>query len=157
MKWENKMFKFIFAFLIANLISVTSYAKWEIKNEQIEIKDQFVLTQEYETYTGDPALTKTENSPKEGFKFVLIKILVEKTDADKDIFNSQHFKLKTKSGEYSRADDQFLSAYDLKPFTRLKIKKGKHTGYLLFEVPSDDISTDVSLFYNNESVKTKGH
>ena len=142
--------------LLFTLITFTSFsaiAEWKVSYEDIQIKDKFIIEEIYETYTGDSALNKQETEAKNGHKFVLIKINVQNDDPTIAPFNSGAFSLKTDKMTYERIDDTFLRDYNLKPFTRLKIKKGNHTGHLLFEVAEAELTKTPHLFYQDHKVQ----
>lgn len=143
---------FPISLLMFGLMPFMANAEWIIQKNNIEIKDTLISTSEYETYTGDLALLKEENEPQKGYKFVLIDINVEKHGDDKEIFDSNKLELKTIKGIYQRAQDDFLPNYNFKAFTKLKIKKGNHSGHLLFEIPADELKEMPSLLYKGKGI-----
>ncbi len=143
-----------FLFAMSFLFLQNAFADWQIAIEQKKTFEKFAKTDEVELYTGDTVLNDFENLPKENHKFVLIRINVQNQDTTVEPLNSQKFTLKTDKNSYLRvSDDKFLLNYHIKPFTKLKIKKGVHDGHLLFEVPVNEINDNMQLFYNNEKIK----
>ena len=136
------------------LFSLPAFADWKIEKNALKTFEKFAKTDEVELYTGDSILHDFENTPSQGNKFVLVKITANNQDSTIDPLNSSNFKLKIEDKTYERiADDKFLLNYNIKPFTRLKIKKGTHEGHLLFEVPITELSNNATLFYNNEPIQ----
>lgn len=139
---------------IVFLFSQNAFADWQIAIEQKKTFEKFAKTDEVELYTGDMILNDFENLPTENHHFLLIKINVQNQDATVEPFDSQKFTLKTDKNTYLRVrDDKFLQNYHIKPFTRLKIRKGTHNGHLLFEVPVEELKGETKLFYNEREVK----
>ena len=135
-------------------LSHPAFADWQIKKNDLKTFEKFAKTDEVELYTGDTILHDFENIPTEGHKFVLVKIAVTNQDTSIPPLNSLAFKLKINDKTYSRIDnDKFLLNYNIKPFTRLKIKKGTHEGHLLFEIPTAELSNNVTLFYNDKPIQ----
>lgn len=128
-------------------------AEWVVQQKSIKTFDKFAKTDEVELYTGDMVLHDFENLPKEGHKFVLVKIITQNQDTTIPPFDSMYFQLTTEQNTYSRTEDKFLLNYGIKPFTRLKIRKGTHEGELLFEVPITELTKTPTLFYKGEKVK----
>lgn len=135
-------------------LSSDVFADWQITKNDLKTFEKFAKTDEVELYTGDSILHDFENLPTEGHKFVLVKITANNQDTTMQPLNSLEFKLKVNDQIYSRiTDDKFLLNYNIKPFTRLKIKKGTHEGHLLFEIPTAELSNNVTLFYNDKPIQ----
>ena len=136
------------------LLSLPTFADWKIEKNDLKTFEKFAKTDEVELYTGDTILHDFENTPSQGHKFVLVKITASNQDTTTPPLNSLEFKLKVNDKIYSRIkDDKFLLDYNIKPFTRLKIKKGIHNGHLLFEVPTTELSNNATLFYNENPIQ----
>ena len=143
-----------FSLIALTLLSLPAFADWKIEKNALKTFEKFAKTDEVELYTGDSILHDFENTPSQGTKFVLVKITASNQDTTIQSLNSLEFKLKVNDKMYSRiADDKFLLNYNIKPFTRLKIKKGTHEGHLLFEVPITELSNNATLFYNNKPIQ----
>ena len=143
-----------FSLIALTLLSLPAFADWKIEKNALKTFEKFAKTDEVELYTGDSILHDFENTPSQGNKFVLVKITASNQDTTIQSLNSLEFKLKVNDKMYSRiADDKFLLNYNIKPFTRLKIKKGTHEGHLLFEVPITELSNNATLFYNNKPIQ----
>lgn len=143
-----------FSLISLALLSLPAFADWKIEKNDLKTFEKFAKTDEVELYTGDSILHDFENTPSQGYKFVLVKITASNQDTTIQPLNSLEFKLKVNDKMYSRiADDKFLLNYNIKPFTRLKIKKGMHEGHLLFEVPTTELSNNITLFYNDTQIQ----
>lgn len=143
-------------FLTLLLIATPLKADWKITQESLEIKDKITYTEEATLYTGDTIIHNNEIEPKEGYKYVLASIRVSNKDTTVPSFNSKDFFIKTKNNTYNRIlNDTFLLDYALKPFTKLKIKRGYHQGVLLFEIKNEDLNENLILEHKLYQVEKK--
>ncbi len=147
--------KLFLSLLMSILFSLPLKAEWQIQQKNMQIKEIFTLEKIYETYTGDSAIHKEETTPKNGHKFVLVEINIQNSDSTIPPFNANDFVLKTDKSSYKRIEDSFLRQYDIKPFTRLLIKKGNHSGFLLFEIPENELQQTPILLYKNKNIAEK--
>lgn len=134
--------------------SVPTLAEWQIKQEDLKTFEKFAKTDEVQLYTGDNILHDFENLPSKGHQFVLVRISATNQDTKINPLNSLEFTLKINGKTYSRIkEDGFLLDYSIRPFTKLKIRKGSHTGHLLFEIPTDELTKTPTLYYMDQKIQ----
>lgn len=134
--------------------SFSAIAEWQIKQEAINTFEKFAKTEELQLYTGDNILHDFENLPTKGHKFVLVRISASNQDTTITPLNSLDFTIKVNGKSYSRIkEDGFLPDYSIRPFTKLKIRKGSHTGHLLFEVPIEELTKTPTLYYMDQKIQ----
>lgn len=126
---------------------------WDIKINNVQALEKFFISKDVETYTGDMIVSELEEKPNEGFVFVRVDLTVQKEEKDNNTFNSAELILQVNNQTYSRLnDDSFLGHYNIKPFTRLKIKKGKHSGSIVFEIPENMKNETKTVLYKQRVV-----
>lgn len=144
----------LFYLLSLCLLALPVHAEWIIKQTDLQVKDKITFTEEASLYTGDTIIHDNEIEPKPGHKYVLAFIEVENQDTSKPPFNSKEFYITANNNTYNRIlNDTFLLEYNLKPFTKLNIKKGKHYGVLVFEIPIKDLKLTPILKHKEYQIK----
>ena len=143
-----------FYLLCLYLLAIPAHSEWTIKQTDLQVKDKITFTEEASLYTGDTIIHDNEIEPKPGHKYVLAFIEVENQDTSKPSFNSKEFYITANNNTYNRIlNDTFLLEYNLKPFTKLNIKKGKHRGVLVFEIPENELKTTPILTHKDYQIK----
>lgn len=128
---------------------------WEITlyPDKVENKTDFVLEEEFETYTGDLALNKIEKTAPNGQTWVLIPVTVTRPEATGEKLDSMAFSLTIDGQTYQREkDDSFLVDFHIRPLTKLKINRGTHNGVVLFTVPNTLNFKKATLTYKGYTV-----
>ena len=131
----------------------TTIEGWNIQINNIQLHEKFFISEDMETYTGDMIVSELEKKPTQNHVFVQVDLTVQKAEADNNTFNSNELLLQVNGNTYPRlVDDTFLSDYNIKPFTRLKIKKGTHSGTVLFEIPFDMQNKEKNIVYKQKKL-----
>lgn len=141
---------FLLAFALCPIYAqATVVDGWDITVKNVKAHDKFLETRDMETYTGDMVEEKIEYTPNEGHVFATIDITVSKNENDGIFFDASQIQLKTGDKAFTRLEKErdFLPEYQIESFTRLRIKRGKHKGSLLFEIPLKNSNTLKEVYY----------
>lgn len=147
----NKIFLTVFIFTTLDGFAQT-VDMWTIKAGTPKTHENFLETIDMQTYTGDTVLKEISHVPTQGFTFITVDLNISREQAG-DSFDSARVSLKTPANTYERLprSRDFLHEYNIKSFPYLKIKKGTHTGTLLFEIPITE-NKNIELYYKDQKL-----
>ncbi|MGL5965465.1 MAG: hypothetical protein ACRCZ2_13875 [Fusobacteriaceae bacterium] len=148
------MKKIILFLLLTTTLLANSWKK-ELTNKII-IQKSLQTSEELTTYTGSKVQNDIIYNAPEGMKYLLVPFKVQKKGSDKEMFDSKKLVLIIQNKEYYRlAEDSFLNKFNIKSFTKLKIRLGKQEGTIVYEVPENSEISLAYLKYNEEIIKLK--
>lgn len=118
-----------------------------MQHTPLKAVQQLEHMQEVASYTGDMLVEKKVFTPAQGNLYVLVKITVLENNAQGVLFNPKEIRLIVDEKRYAPVqDDFFLTELMLDSFPKARIKKGRHTGYLVFEIQNKPYA-NMFLFY----------
>ncbi len=151
------IYKLFFFVVVGVLFSPAGYAEtvdgWDIRLlEPVKYETHLNHTREVQIYTGDYVLRETTKTASAGKKFAFAYVSVSPQKVNVSSFNPNLFVAKNGKAVFSRIDDDaFLLDFSMRPLPHLNIRRGSHTGYLVYEIP---VTVDgVSLFYDKQILK----
>jgi len=148
------MKKIIIFFLLGTTLLASSWKK-EVTNKVI-MQKTLQMSEELMTYTGSKVQNDIVYSAPVGMKYLLVPFRVQKKGSDKDMFDSKNLILVIKDKEYSRlVEDSFLDRFNIKSFTKLKIRLGTQDGTIVYEIPEELDISSAYLKYEEEVIKLK--
>ena len=117
-----------------------------------ETKDGLSGTQSDLQYSGETVQTQIMENPGKGNMFLIVQMVVEKTQAGTSAFSwDRLFVMDSGGTRYSRSDnDSFLENYG---YTRIKstdLTIGTNEGAACFEIPSSSVADTLMLVYESD-------
>ena len=120
---------------------------WQITAVRCEIAEDLSTTQSAVQYDGDSIAIELNEKPQEGNVFVLIEMIIEKTEVGAGSFVwEQSYVLDPQGNQYQRhANDTFLQNFNLPRIKSTDLVFGKNEGYVCYELPIE--AADEALYF----------
>lgn len=108
-------------------------------------------------YTGDTQIVKHVDEALNEHKFVCLEIYVEKNEVSNDAFNIKNTVLNVGGVSYEQVDGTFLTNHNYSLFTKLDVRFGSSSGYIVFEIPQGINLNDAELIINDTRISVETH
>lgn len=128
-------------------------AGWSFTIEDYQMSDSLEDISTTVGYGGTSTSNEVSAEPKPGKKFLLVNMILEKTEGSETI-DWKNMKLVDSSGKtYSRLHDSFIEDFGFKRMKGTTLSFGNNQGWIAFEVDGGAEDFVLQYSFNNETVE----